>query len=332
MLPPKNYYDHMYDIEGLTSLNVAQSQETSAEIKEVETFIREQECVKARQILTEMVPHSKNPIDLEHMLLSALEIKQLLFEGVVKDSAEKSPKMCALEELGVFLKKPQLEIEKNMVVEEPVGKDWKIRKVDPTNTTSVIDFYKETDSYIYELMAANHIVQTLFTYAVMVERMKSIGVKSVLDYGAGIGTLSILLSSVGFDVTYAELPSKTAEFAKSRFKKRNLSIPVFELTGDERYDLSQPLFNDKQFDCILSTEVIEHVSKPLDLIFAFSEKLQSGGVVVVSESCEYTEQFASHLEQNKQYGGQAFIDQMEKVGFKLHPVDFFIPQLIFIKQ
>jgi SAM-dependent methyltransferase len=266
------------------------------------------------------------------MLAKALNIKNVLFAGVIDGVEDKSPKRCALQELGIYLKRPEQEIEKSMVVEEPVGEDWIRRGINPSDPESVLSFYRETDSYLYELMAANHIIQTLFTFAVMTERLKKLHVRTVLDYGGGIGTLSILLAQSGFDVTYADLPSQTADFAKWRFEKRNLSIPVVELGGNERTDLSSPSLSEKDFDCILSTEVFEHVSKPLDLIQSFAEKLRPKGVAVVSESCEYTEQFASHLEQNKQYGGEEFIHHMKKVGLEPYPVEFFTPQQIFIKK
>ncbi len=332
MLPPRDYYDYMYDVEGLTALNVSRSDQKDAKIVEIENLVRNQKCIEALNHASVAVLQSTNPTDSVHMLHTALEVKNSLFKGVVEGFEDKSPKACALQELSAYLEKSQQSIAEKMLVEEPVGQDWARRNIDPTNPESVLNFYRETDSYLYELMAANHIAQTLFTFSVMIERMKALGVKSVLDYGGGVGTLSILLVHSGFDVTYAELPSKTASFAKRRFLQRGISISTIELAGDERNDLSSPVLKDRNFDCILSTEVFEHVSKPLDLILAFSEKLPSGGVAVVSESCEYTEQFASHLEQNKRYGGEEFIRQMSKVGLEAYPVDFFIPQQIFVKQ
>lgn len=331
MLPPQDYYDYMYDVEGLTSLNVAQSEVQGKEIQEIEDLIRAQKCQEALARAASLAASSEDLVSPAHMLARALETKNILFKDAVQDAENISPKMCALRELSGFLKLSETEVEKNMVVEEPVGRDWVQRKIDPSVPESVLSFYRETDSYLYELMAANQIIQTLFTFAVMADRMNKLGIHSVLDYGGGIGTLSILLTRLGFDVTFAELPSKTADFAKWRFQKRNLSIPSVQLSGNERTDLSLPAFKNRNFDCILSTEVFEHVSKPLDLISAFSEKLSYGGVAVVSESCDYTEQFASHLEQNKQYGGKEFQNRMNDAGLRPYEVDFFIPQQIFVK-
>lgn len=330
ILPPKDYYDHMYDIESLTKLNSSRAHiQTSQVIQKAEHLIRTQQCVAAVQLLRDVV-HKEGATSQAQMLLSALWVKDRLF-CAIKDVEQKSPKFCALQELSAYLGLSERDIKKNMLVEVPVHEDWEHMSINPKDHKDINRFYSETNSYVYELMAANHIVQTLFTFAVMAERMQRLGVQTVLDYGGGAGTISILLSRLGYKVTFADLQSKTANFAKWRFAARDLAIPVVELSGDESSDLTTGALKNLQFDCIISTEVIEHVLYPLELIQSFASKLFQGGIAIVSESCNYTEQFASHLESNKKYGGVHFIEQMRKVGFEQAPVDFFIPQQIFIK-
>ncbi len=324
---PKDYYQHMYDIEDLTDLNDCKHIVPSI-VVQAEDLIRGQKCREALRLLR----IDKSNDDYIEMIVLALWVKTRLFSHVVAGVESKSPKMCALEELGLFLQALPKQYVDKMRVEVAVEADWHTMDIDPKSNNDLIRFYQESDAYVYELMAANHIIQTLYTFGVMAERMQKLGVQNVLDYGAGVGTICILLHQLGYDVTYADLSGKTSDFAKWRFKKRNLYIPTYELQGNVMNDLHSTHFKNIDFDCIVSTEVIEHVLEPQKLLQSFYNKLVHGGVLVVSESCDYTEQFASHLESNKQFGGENFISFMDEIGFRLQVYETYIPQMIFIKS
>lgn len=320
-IPKEDYYANMYDIENLTDLNRERTNKKSPKIlSDIEKLIISNQCSKAIIEINRLI---RKPIDIKelHVLKGALEEKDLEFEGLC--SHDISPKNSALYELSKYLNKPEEEIEKLMLVEKPVEQSWNIINPDPTSEESVNNFYMETDSYIYELMAANNIVQTLYSFFVLIQKMKELEITTVLDYGAGVGTLSIIFKRLGYDVTYADLPGKTFDFARWRIDQRELNIGMV--------DLNKTLRISEKFDCVLSTEVVEHVVDPIKLIRKISEALRKDGIFVVSESCNYTEEFSSHLESNKKYGSEAFIKLMEENKFKQIQKDPFIPQLIFQK-
>ncbi len=77
-----------------------------------------------------------------------------------------------------------------MLVEKPVHDSWNKIRPNPLSEEDINRFYKITDPYIYELMAANHIVQTLFSFYELVQKMKRLDIHKIMDYGAGAGTLS----------------------------------------------------------------------------------------------------------------------------------------------
>ena len=58
--------------------------------------------------------------------------------------------------------------------------------------------------------------------------MKKNGVKKVVDYGAGIGQDSIMRAMNGMEAAAVDLPGKTFDFAKFRFKKRGLNIKTID--------------------------------------------------------------------------------------------------------
>jgi SAM-dependent methyltransferase len=228
-----------------------------------------------------------------------------------------------LEELSRYLRKPKKEIEKKMLVEKPVAEAWKKMNPNPNIEREVENFYIKTDAYIFELMAANNIVQTLYSFYVLCEKLNSLNVRTILDYGAGAGTLSILFKNIGYDVVYADLPGKLFSFAKWRLEKRKLRIPMIDL-NKEKVKI--------KYDCIVCTEVIEHVANPKALLKIFRDGLKKNDILVISESCEYTENFSSHLEKNKKYGGKNFIKLMKSFGFEQIIPEPFIPQMIFRRK
>jgi 2-polyprenyl-3-methyl-5-hydroxy-6-metoxy-1,4-benzoquinol methylase len=307
----------MYDIENLTNLN-KDRKPSKGNIVKIEDLIQNDECIKALELLEEISPSMESEV-----LKGALWVKNNLFSHI-KEHKNLSPKSCALKELQLYFNQPKEIIEKEMMVEKPVNKSWNKLQPNPLSESDVNNFYIVTDSYIYELMAANHIIQTLYSFYILVQKIKTLNINTIIDYGAGAGTLCILFKKLGYNVIYADLKGKTFDYAKWRFKQRNLKIPLINLSRED--------INNLEFDCILSTEVIEHVVNPKNLVEKFSSVLKSKQILIVSESCEYTKDFSSHLEQNKKLGGDNFIRLLATNKLNQILSVPFIPQLIFQKE
>jgi len=320
----EDYYNNMYDIEKLTKLNIHSSKNKFAkDVSKIEKLIIGNKCKQASRELKGLV--ERKNIDSRLKIMSgALETKRLVFSDFISSNYENlSPKNCSLKELSMYLRKSEKEVARKMLVEEPVAEAWKKIKPNPNSEEEIDNFYIKTDAYIYELMAANHIVQISYSYYILSGKIKKLDVKTILDYGAGAGTLSILFKNLGYDVSYADLPGKLFNFAKWRLKKRKLDIPMFNLKKDKIK---------KKYDCIICTEVFEHVVDPKALLKKLIVRLKPMGVLIISESCDYTEDFSSHLESNEKYGGKNFIKLMSEFGFRQVVSKPFIPQMIFVNE
>lgn len=207
-------------------------------------------------------------------------------------------------------------------VEIPVRKDWESQKMCFTDPRRVETFYKTTYSYILELIAANHQVETLFNYVLVIEKLKELGVKTIYDYAGGVGTFVLLAKFKGLDITFSELDSITRDYAIKRIDDSGDDID-FEVLDYDSPDL------DNEMECIVCTEVLEHIFKPDELIHHFYSRLKKGGVLVVSESFDYVENFCTHLPLHKGKGGVNFINSMKEIGFiqvdlkyETHPLIF----------
>ncbi len=210
-------------------------------------------------------------------------------------------------------------------VEKPVRKDWLEQNLDFTDPIKVKNFYKTTPSYVLELTAANHQVETLFNYSLVLEKLKEVGITHLYDYAGGIGTFVLMAKLKGFSVAFSELDSITRDYAIKRINDSGDDID-FDII---EYD--SPEMADNQ-ECIICTEVLEHIFDPEKLVEYFYKKLMPNGILVVSESFDYIDRFCTHLPKHKGKGGENFIKYMKKVGFDLIPLKYQTHPKVFRKK
>ena len=245
-------------------------------------------------------------------LQTALRLREGVFDRVSALSRDQlsqlGPRALAERELLAWrpeLRQPDLE---QLAVEVPVRRDWQRLRIHASDPAEVLRFYKVTDSYIWELMAANSMIETLFNYAVTLDKLQSLGVKDVLDYGAGIGTFVIACATRRIRARHMDLRSKTREFAEWRYIARGMKVPMIDASGDHS-DIPASR-------AIVCLEVVEHVFEPLRLLDEFRRAIPVGGILVVSESCRYTKNFVSHLPSNRWLGGRRFLRELGARGFQ----------------
>lgn len=106
------------------------------------------------------------------------------------------------------------------------------------------------------------------------------GDKKIVDYGAGVGSYTIPLSMLGFDITAFEISDSTIiDFLKWRIDKRYLNVRVF---GHK--DLQLPLKTEDKVDAIILYDVLEHLDKPFELIKKMHNLLKSQGMLYLTYS------------------------------------------------
>jgi 2-polyprenyl-3-methyl-5-hydroxy-6-metoxy-1,4-benzoquinol methylase len=124
--------------------------------------------------------------------------------------------------------------------------DWK-------NKSSILDFYKDTEHYIYDLIKFNS-QERLTSLMYPIQRANGF---TILDFGGGIGLLSIFLSTNNI-VYYYDVEGKTKQFAKFLNEKLGGKV-IFLDTLEDVYS--------KTYDMILTMDVLEHLENPLDIAF-----------------------------------------------------------------
>lgn len=116
--------------------------------------------------------------------------------------------------------------------------------------SQVIDYYKTTPQYLYELGYWEAQKDKQREFKKLYLALKRFGISSVLDYGGGIGGLAIYLTLRGIECDYLDIPGKTFDFAKFRFNKLGLKIRMFD-------NLNLKAFNN--YGAVICYDVLEHV-------------------------------------------------------------------------
>ncbi len=101
------------------------------------------------------------------------------------------------------------------------------------------------------------------------------GKLKVLDVGCGTGEISMLLASMGHQVTGLDLSDKMMEKGRIKAKERGLDIK-FQL-GDAEY----PPFDDGTFDVVINRHLLWTLPHPQEAINSWRRVLKDGGVLVV---------------------------------------------------
>ena len=106
--------------------------------------------------------------------------------------------------------------------------------------------------------------------------LKALGNKgSVLEVGAGIGTLAIRLAKVGFDVTGVDVSAEALDCARERAKQEGVAI-----SWREAFAESLP-FPDKSFDYVTCCHTLEHV-KDLEKATAELKRVARRKIIVLT--------------------------------------------------
>lgn len=229
-----------------------------------------------------------------------------------------------IERISEFLKINQ-EVVSNKIKTEldfpgiTVKESW--NKQNPTSEKDIINFYKTTDSYLYDLsIEHNRNRRHLLRNLIFAELQKYSRIQEILDFGAGIGTDASFFESKGYDTTYFDLKSITSDFAKFLFKKNNNKIKV--VTEEEKLE---------KYDVIICFEVLEHLSNPVKKLDDLFKMLKNNGLLFVTESFELVnEEYPEHLEQNKKLGN-TWKDLAAEIGFTLiNEIQFIENKKIFV--
>jgi 2-polyprenyl-3-methyl-5-hydroxy-6-metoxy-1,4-benzoquinol methylase len=108
-------------------------------------------------------------------------------------------------------------------------------------------------------------------------RLRREDARRVLDAGCGNGSLAAMLAAKGYAVTGVDADAGGIELARSRG-----SAATFATADFARSPADQGLLADGPYDAVISTEVVEHLYSPHELIRFAADALRPGGRLILT--------------------------------------------------
>ena len=175
------------------------------------------------------------------------------------------------------------------------------------DNNTLLNFYSKTKNYIYELAEYHSTKEKNNLTITCVNIMKNNNIKTVVDFGCGIGQDSIIASINNLEATACDIDGETLKFAQWRFLKNNVNIEVVKISNE--YPLS------KKYDAITCFEVIMHVPNPEVTIKHLYDSLNDNGLLFITY--RFLNNYSLALNKNIKYN-DIIINIINNTGFTLY--------------
>jgi 2-polyprenyl-3-methyl-5-hydroxy-6-metoxy-1,4-benzoquinol methylase len=167
------------------------------------------------------------------------------------------------------------------------------RAQNPTTPEEIRAFYSATDLYVWELLAWNSsraYEPYLRALNYLAERWPAERYRQALDYGSGIGTAALVLAERGYQLTLADVPGRTLDFARMRLARRGVEHDVIEVVDDV------PRLPAEAWDVLVCFDVLEHVPDPAGLGRALVRAIAPGtGMAIAAAFDTPDDEWPHHL-------------------------------------
>lgn len=257
--------------------------------------------------------------DLESVFRNSEEHK--LKFGYVQDKMPFVTKDDLAEDISEFLHTTKEEARDRIEIGDKLLREsW--QNANPQTPEDIENWYRTTEAYIFELAKFNqntpdgglsfyeNLCLEPVARGMQMSEQEGRSIK-VLDYGAGIGSLSYWMQRKGWEVSYLDLDSITMRFARFRAKKHELPLTFYS---------DKDALPENYFDLCVMVEVIEHVD---DIDFHLQKvhrSLRTGGKIYATwtfpQSDEDVIDAPFHLRKYKGWGYEQMKDILMRNGFE----------------
>lgn len=185
--------------------------------------------------------------------------------------------------------------------------EWNRMEINQNDIHSVMEFYKKTPNYIFELMEYHSTDAKQRLSNVVLDFCKNNNLHDILDFGAGICQDSIIASNNNLVASAADIPGKTFDFGKWRIKKHNVSVKIIDIHDEA------PLNND--YDSITCFEVLQHTVNPEKILLHLKDHLKPQGMLFIT--ARFRNNYSLALKHNEHLE-DTFEELVKKCGLKIN--------------
>jgi 2-polyprenyl-3-methyl-5-hydroxy-6-metoxy-1,4-benzoquinol methylase len=169
------------------------------------------------------------------------------------------------------------------------AEEWNEKHIDQKNINDVMEFYRKTPNYIFELMEYHSTESKQELSNTVIRLAKEANARTIIDFGAGICQDSIIASMNELKATAADIPGKTFDFGQWRIGKYKVPIKIIEICDET------PL--KEQYDAITCFEVLQHVVNPAKTLMHLREHLSQEGRLFITT--RFRNNYSLALEHNE---------------------------------
>lgn len=162
----------------------------------------------------------------------------------------------------------------------------------------LLDFYEETDSFIYGIVAWNRtqIKCAMRRWMLDFLHRHRLPQGRVLVCGDGIGIDSFFFAQAGYNTVFYEVSRYGQQIARRLFNDYKVNVQIAD---------SLETFEPGSFDAVFSLDVLEHIPSPQEMVRDLSKLLRPGGFFIVSAPFYAVHpQWPTHLKCNRKYSGR----------------------------
>ena len=148
-----------------------------------------------------------------------------------------------------------------------------LRVAQASDEATVLAYYAETPMYLYQLSFWEATYDKQGWFRVLAAACRKHGLRRVLDFGGGVGGLTLFLHAHGIRCDYLDVPGKTFDYAAWRFAQRGQAVSLFHATQID----GQP---EHAYDAVIVWDVLEHLFDLEGAITDIVRLLRPGGWLI----------------------------------------------------
>lgn len=164
---------------------------------------------------------------------------------------------------------------------------------------AVLDYYRDTSQYLYELSYVEGSVKRQGWLRVLERLCRRYRIRRVLDVGGGIGSVSLYLYQRGMCCDHLDVPGSTYTYAGWRFARHGAQVGVCDATG---------VWPAGPYEAIIAWDVLEHLKTLDEKVTWLSQRLRPGGLLIHWST--FTAGECVHLAENHVYGDVRVFDAL----------------------
>ncbi len=139
-----------------------------------------------------------------------------------------------------------------------------------TAEADVINYYVGTPHYLYELSYWEASGDKQAWFQVLAKACRRFGLQRVLDFGGGVGGVSLFLRRRGIACDHLDVPSKTSAYAAWRFTRHHANAQVLDATKPAGWPRGA-------YDAVVAWDVLEHMFDLDQAVGRIGALLRPGG-------------------------------------------------------